>query len=125
MRNIVLLNVALSDTRGELLLYLSEYSGRHTIKRSIKYVSVQRVQALTLDDIVRTYGCPDIIKIDVEDAEVDVLRGGIECFDKCQPVILIEFRKDTYYAVKHLLTKFSYICFKTQSDYMFCHKSLD
>ncbi len=125
MRNIVLLNVALSDTRGEVSLYLSEYSGRHTIKRPIKHVSVQRVRTLTLDDIVRTYGCPDIIKIDVEGAEVDVLKGGIECLDKCSPAILIEFRKDTYYALKHLLTKFSYMCFKTQSDYMFCHKSLD
>lgn len=46
----------------------------------------------TLDNIYK--GVPSIIKIDVEGAELDVLRGGLNTLKKHKPVLLIEIVSD-------------------------------
>jgi FkbM family methyltransferase len=45
---------------------------------------------VTLDDILGTYGRPDLIKIDVEGAEGDVLEGAQHLIEQARPVWIIE-----------------------------------
>ena len=45
---------------------------------------------LSLDDLVSAYGPADVLKIDVEGAEIEVLRSGPEAM-KHKPAALIEF----------------------------------
>lgn len=47
-------------------------------------------QAQTLDSVVRDRGfpAPDFIKIDVQGAEMDVLRGATECLKTCENIII-------------------------------------
>jgi FkbM family methyltransferase len=68
------------------------------------------VEAITLDQLIKTHGTPDFIKIDVEGAELDVLRGlshtplalsfeftmiqrdlTIDCVRRCQELGLEQF----------------------------------
>ena len=48
------------------------------------------VQTRQLDQVVREHGWPrpDLMKLDVQGAELDVLAGGMECLDHCRFVII-------------------------------------
>ncbi|WP_164836339.1 FkbM family methyltransferase [Actinacidiphila soli] len=49
------------------------------------------VQAVRLDDYVRDHGCvPDVVKIDVESAEMHVLRGMEQLLSGSRPIISLE-----------------------------------
>jgi FkbM family methyltransferase len=50
------------------------------------------VQQITLDELWISEGSPDIdlLKVDVEGAEVPVLKGGRKLIETCSPVILFE-----------------------------------
>jgi FkbM family methyltransferase len=45
---------------------------------------------MTLDTIVKNnnYPLPDLIKIDVQGAEIDILKGATECLSNCKDIIL-------------------------------------
>ena len=49
------------------------------------------VQCVTLDDLAEALPAPHLVKIDVEGAEVDVLRGGARMLFVHRPRVLIEF----------------------------------
>ncbi len=106
-------NVALSDGTGTLVLYVPRYGHTHYDTRA----SASRDQAasfLTSDSFLgftdsrsgverievemRTLDslelAPDIIKIDVEGAELGVLTGGSHTITEHQPVMLIEEPSD-------------------------------
>lgn len=91
-KNVVPLNIALSDSKGETKLYLSPYGDtcRHSlvVKRSDKYVLVRLD---TLDNIIRKCGLDrvDFIKIDVESAELQVLKGAKKTLKKFRPSLSI------------------------------------
>jgi FkbM family methyltransferase len=48
------------------------------------------VEAVALDEFVRENPLPTLIKIDVEGAEADVLRGSEEVFARAKPVLICE-----------------------------------
>jgi len=79
-KNVVLENFAISDTNGEIELYLSEESmGWHRIYPS-KYCGENhiKVKTITLDDYFRNNSFKDkisFIKMDVEGAELGILKG--------------------------------------------------
>jgi len=53
---------------------------------------------------------PFFIKIDVEGAELLVLKGAAEIIDKMAPVILVEIQnQENYKEIKNFLSKFGYI----------------
>ncbi len=78
--NISLFEMALSDTNGEERLYLGEKSGHHTLLpgRPNRTGAAITVQKKTLDAVLDELDHPRIhmIKIDVEGAELEVLRGA-------------------------------------------------
>jgi hypothetical protein len=53
---------------------------------------------------------PFFIKIDVEGAELEVLKGSLNVINKCNPVILVEIQNENAYgAIKELLSNYGYI----------------
>jgi FkbM family methyltransferase len=105
---IKILGVALSDKEGEIIFYFSDdvdkgmSSGSFTsqshafYKNTRKYLelfSETKVRAVTLDGINDYLGkeiVPNVIKIDVEDAESSVLEGGLNLIRKTKPFIFVE-----------------------------------
>jgi len=49
-----------------------------------------RVEAVSLDDFVRDHRLPNMIKIDVEGAEVETLQGARNLIVRTRPILLVE-----------------------------------
>ena len=77
-RSISLFELALSDAEGRVPLYLGEWSGWHSLVRRERPQRSIEVEARTLDAVLAETDDPgvDVIKIDVEGAELAVLRGA-------------------------------------------------
>jgi FkbM family methyltransferase len=96
-------NCALSTTPGSIELWVPE--GMETLaslRENNLYAgaSVQRllVPAKTLDAVFHeAYGTKiDLIKIDVEGAELDVIRSGRECLTQFRPIVIAEYSRITW-----------------------------
>jgi FkbM family methyltransferase len=78
---ITVFELALSDAEGRVPLYLGKWSGFHSIVSRRKLRRPPRtieVQTRTLDSVLAETGDPhvDVMKIDVEGAEMHLLRGA-------------------------------------------------
>ena len=95
-KNITLINSAVGDEEGtaEFFIppnYKGAYGsmGRPKINEDCKVV---KVPVVTMDDVLKKHGVSkvDVIKIDVEGAEIKVLHGMKKTLDAQSPVILME-----------------------------------
>jgi FkbM family methyltransferase len=77
-RSIALHELALSDFEGHVPLYLGERSGWHSLLPGERHGESIEVAARTLDSVLADTGDAhvDVLKIDVEGAELQVLRGA-------------------------------------------------
>ncbi|MFB6273711.1 MAG: FkbM family methyltransferase [Salinibacter sp.] len=84
-QNVVPIHLALSDGCSILELHRSSHSACHSLADTGNYMTedISRVPAITLDFLWKNYldSQPiDLLKIDVEGAEMNVLNGGNELF---------------------------------------------
>jgi FkbM family methyltransferase len=103
LSNVRLLQVAVSDRRGQAKLTVAteEKSGHNTLG-AFGYDSVvpeDKVSVRTerLDDLVQEEGLQrvDVVKMDIEGAELFALRGAAEILARFQPVLLLELSDRT------------------------------
>lgn len=100
---------ALSNSRGEFTLYMPRYGNYlYDGLASLKYeeardwftperfawfdparlsIESATVETMTLDSLALS---PAVVKIDVQGAEELVVEGGIETFDRCKPITIME-----------------------------------
>jgi len=89
-------NAALSDTIGKTrfchVVSNPAYSGlkRRAYPRPDEDVRSIRVDTETLDHILSAEERVDLIKIDVEGAELQVVRGAAATLKRCRPLVLFE-----------------------------------
>jgi len=69
------------------------------------------VAAVTLDGLMETTGAPDVVKIDVETAEMLVLSGGTRLLAEARPIILVEVEHANSEAAATLLKSHGYRLF--------------
>ena len=107
LKNVHIIPLACFDKKGKINFYLNNKNtgGHSLIKKSDKKISIN---ANTLDSIVKVENIKNIklIKIDVEGAELNVLKGAKEVLKKYKPKIIFE----TYFPNKVLpyLKNFNY-----------------
>lgn len=92
-RNIELFEMALSDTNGKAHLYLGEKSGFHTLLpgQPRRGKGMIEVQTRKLDDLLaeRQFTEPvDAMKIDVEGADMNVLRGAEKTISRNPNIVI-------------------------------------
>ncbi len=97
---------AVADRAGKNVFLLDQLSGAtgslvlgrdgHTFNQRHHSVGgpAVTVQCTTLDESCAAYGPPDLLKIDVEGADLLVLRGGMETLRAHRPAILLEASED-------------------------------
>lgn len=92
--NIIPVRRAVSNVTGESLLFLNRYSGWHSLVNAHgNFVSSVVVETVTLDDyFANSDSVIDVVKIDVEGAEISVIQGMRQQIEKNESIkIFIEF----------------------------------
>ncbi len=90
-----LIEKAVSHTSGEGQLLLAKYSGGHALATADAPPDLAgevTVDLISIDDLIAQdkIAPPNFVKIDVEGAELDVLKGMIETIKTYQPTIIYE-----------------------------------
>lgn len=96
--SVEIVEAAVSDSAGDAKLYFMEDEpGLSSLRRLqfdwLKLTSEPReivVKTVRLDDIIPLKEKIDFLKIDVEGAEVPVIRGGLETITRNKPFVLFE-----------------------------------
>jgi len=99
-RNVSCNNCALGDQAGLAQFYLSDisHSCANSLGRTVHVTGRQvSVSVRTLDDysVAAAINRLDVLKVDVEGAELMVLRGAERTIRQFQPLIVLEFSKHT------------------------------
>jgi FkbM family methyltransferase len=108
--NIEVLQAALGANDGEAEFHVSEsptwgrLAGAGAAPRQNGAV---RVPIRCLDSLREQLPMPQFIKMDVEGAEADVIRGGTQLLSACRPILVIELHH-TYDAVLNALQSLDY-----------------
>jgi FkbM family methyltransferase len=109
LRKIVALNVAVSDTDGQCFFYMHRSSVASSIKVSQGSFKTIFVKCMTLDSIAKTLKLGvDVIKIDVEGAEVEVIKGAKNLLTQHKPKLIMEVWEDNFNNVIDLLEGLGY-----------------
>ena len=96
----VVVNVAaLSEVNGSISFYIMQSRGLSTMNTSVAELHSSHangvfkrvtVPTITIDDYVATHAQPTFLKIDVEGAEEQVIKGGAKFFSSHAPIIAME-----------------------------------
>lgn len=99
LRNVISYNVALSNLEGFTSFHLGHYgnSGAGSLKPTINTGGREiKVKTSTLDNLFYDLNKIDVMKIDVEGAELLVLSGGKKLLGKFKPMLILEFSDETF-----------------------------
>ena len=97
LENVSLLNVAVSDHAGdvELLIASADHAGHNTLGAfgyDTELANRERVGLNRLDDVLESASVKrvDVIKMDIEGAELAALRGSSATLERDRPCLLLE-----------------------------------
>lgn len=115
----IIINAALSDKEGIATLDMSKGSGYASIVRNFGKKDTIDVKTRTLDSIIIDNNLSelDFIKMDIEGAELDALKGATDSLKKFKPKICLECEPERFEQINQYLNKFGY------SPYIFNEKS--
>jgi FkbM family methyltransferase len=104
LTNIVVRQVAASQHEGRIVLQVAEdaaYGSTRSISSGMSQAGEVSVESLPLDKIWADLGSRrvSVIKIDVEGAEADVIRGATQLLQRDHPVLMLEANTDRDLAV--------------------------
>jgi len=104
--NVIAENIALGDVCGEIELSIAGSSTSSVQRKGIAYKERVTVPMRTLDDYVEEHDLEiGMIKVDIEGAEQQFLRGAEKTIKKQKPVLLISIyhNRDDFYHIKPML----------------------
>ena len=118
LKNVIALNIAAYSTNTKLKLFILETHGSSTLIEKYakdlakRIIRVDEVEARPLDDVVEGLGLGrvDWVKIDVEGAELHVLRGFRSGIARFRPRIIIEVKEFNREGVFNFFREFNYEC---------------
>lgn len=115
--NIEVICAALSDADGAAIFEISKFS--RAMSRlagfgpwnSVAIDETRIVPQFHIDTLAKTLIAPNVIKIDVEGAELAVLRGGAATIAIHRPAILIEGPKELWSPMTAFFSEYQYLMF--------------
>ena len=108
LKNVIAVNVVAWNERTNLILYSGPYAGQNSVKQQSAKWEV--VHTETLDALVSQNQLPkvDWIKVDVEQAEVEVLEGAEKTIHLSKPRIIVEVWPQNERKVKAFVNQIGY-----------------
>jgi len=89
--------VAVSDVTGQVRLHIAPppFGGHNTmaerfVQEGVVLAEARTVPSVTLDELLRDADRCDLIKLDIEGAELHALRGAAASLDRFRPALLLE-----------------------------------
>lgn len=112
LKNVIALNKGCFSKRGKLTFYLDDggIGGHSFVNKDVGHKHI-KISVDTLDNILKKLKIKSVnlIKIDVEGAETDVLKGAMKTLKSSHPKIVFEAWDENYLAkCKKILDKFDY-----------------
>ena len=95
--NVRVEEAALSDVEGEMPLYIRR-SGATSLDPShygLKFDRVYTVKVAKLDNFQSLFKQLDFVKIDAENLEYRIMKGGMELISRFHPILAVEVHRDT------------------------------
>jgi FkbM family methyltransferase len=107
--NVLPFNMACYSCDGYLDLYIARESGLHSLVLPRSECKI-RVKTCTLDSIIEKLHVDNVrlIKIDVEGAEIEVIKGAIKTIVKHHPTIIVEVQFSNIAEFVKLMFKLNY-----------------
>ena len=136
-RDIALVRKAVSETSGTATFLLDDMAGATGTLRQDGATFSERnyggaalratVETTTIDDASKRHFPPDFIKIDVEGAELDVLKGARQTLKVARPIMLIEIgSEEALRAVQEFLGEIDYVLRPiTRPNYIAGHRDAE
>jgi FkbM family methyltransferase len=136
-RDIVLERKAVAETPGTAPFVIDSMSGATGTLRLNDVTFSERnygsasprttVETTTIDEASKRFFPPDFVKIDVEGAELDVLKGAVQTLSTVRPIMLIEINsEEAVRNVRELLDKTGYVLRPASTpNYIACHREAD
>ena len=95
LSQVTIVESAVAEAPGRMSLQLDRYAGGHVLANAGAVLNPQgqvEVDVISLDDFARQAGVrsPDLVKIDVEGAEMQVIAGMSELLRTVRPLVLFE-----------------------------------
>jgi len=108
LKNVIPVNIAAWCSEGRVRLFIGDKNGHHSIKRDFGRGSLV-VKARALDDVLEELRVEKVnwIKIDVEGAELEVLKGLQNTLRKYRPTVIAEITRE-HYEIEDLIRKLGY-----------------
>lgn len=108
-KNVILLNLAAWSQNCNLQVFFGDSSGHHTANKNTGFGYFE-VEAKTIDSIIHDLNIKrvDWIKIDVEGAEFEVLKGLKKTLAEMRPKVIVETFLRNLKDVENLLNKYDY-----------------
>ena len=112
--------IALSDSTGKIGITGKKRGGLTRIGSSVDEV-VHEVQCSTLDEFMKSHRITrlDILKVDIDGAEVKFLRGGLATISQHMPIIIIELNPkalnvfgNNVFEINEMLSRVGYVFYK-------------
>jgi FkbM family methyltransferase len=110
--NVQVFNVALSDSDNLTDLYIRRSSVASSIEEFDSCIEIRRVTTRALDSLIDELGFKrvDLIKIDVEGAELKVVKGSLNTILQFKPKLMIECEDRHYDELMRILRGVGYQC---------------
>src|SRR3990172_4293664 len=99
LKNVIALNKGCFSKKGKLTFYLDDGIGGHSfVNKNIGHKHI-KINVDTLDNILKklNIGQVDLIKVDVEGAEINVFRGAKKTLKRHHPKIVFEAWDEDYF----------------------------
>lgn len=93
-KNVTLVRAAVSDRVGTASFTTHEFSDMNRLAELGTTAGIETVPTTTLDAIALAHRPPNMIKLDVEGAEILVLRGATRVFREHRPILLAEIHSE-------------------------------
>ena len=92
IENVRLYQVAIGDSIGEAILYISDFSNWHSLRtKNPKKTKGIQVPLTTIDALREDLNCPiNLIRMDIEGFEVQAIKGGEQTLKYDRPYLIME-----------------------------------